>query len=226
MSDRQLEQGGAAIAAPAAVAVGRAHHSLDFVFIGTLLQSLLELVLGRCISRIVLVHLLPAVSSITPIRGYMPRTRLYAFSRKVAMAAGWINQSFYSAHSVESPRSNGCGFGGGLQPSLPWRPRISGMRLRYVYRGRGLSTDSVLRLYSWTYSLADSMNEQDCPERKEKGVTVARAALRWAVVTVQVSLREMVHLRQDLNSLSRGLPPKIVRSPRPRTSTPTRPQPP
>lgn len=43
-------------------------------------------------------------------------------------------------------------------------------------------------------------------------VVVLGAALHSAMFMVQVSAREMVHLCQAMDSLNRGLPPKIVRT--------------
>lgn len=54
--DGWLQRGGA-------VAMAAAYHGLDLLLIVALLQSLLELVLGWHVGRIVLVDLLPAVSS-------------------------------------------------------------------------------------------------------------------------------------------------------------------
>lgn len=80
MLDGQRELGGA-------VAIARAHHGLDLLLIAALFQSRLELILGWNVGRIVLVHLLRSVSisELQTLPGV--RTRLYEFSKKVAMVA-------------------------------------------------------------------------------------------------------------------------------------------
>jgi hypothetical protein len=60
------------------------HHGLNLLLIAAFLQSLLELVLGGDVGGIVLVNLFRAVSSRSSLVPGVP-TRLYEFSRKVAM---------------------------------------------------------------------------------------------------------------------------------------------
>lgn len=86
MLDGQLEPGGA-------VAIAKAHHGLDLVLIAALFQSRLELILGWNVGRIVLVHLLRSVSICEPEALPGGRTRLYEFSRKVAMVAAESGQA-------------------------------------------------------------------------------------------------------------------------------------
>jgi hypothetical protein len=68
-----------------ATAIGISHHGLNLLLIAALLQSILQLRLRWDVGGIVLVHLLLSVSSLTLLTLPGVRTKLYEFSRNVAM---------------------------------------------------------------------------------------------------------------------------------------------
>lgn len=118
MLDGQLDKGGA-------VAIARAHHGLDLLLIATLLEGSLELILGGNIGCIVLVHLLRSVSfaQLHALPGV--RTRLYEFSKKVAMMARDWCRRFPVSPEVSS--YNGVVLVAAVNAHSPWVSRISGM---------------------------------------------------------------------------------------------------
>jgi hypothetical protein len=77
LSDGQLERAGQP--------QWQAYHGLDLLLIVALLQSLLELILSGNVGGIVLVYLLPFVSTLELPLHRQLHTRLYEFSRNVAM---------------------------------------------------------------------------------------------------------------------------------------------